>query len=399
MSSISLCMIVKNEADNLLKCLDSVKELVAEAIVVDTGSDDQTKEIALNWGAKVYDFDWQNDFAVARNFALQQVTSDWVLVLDGDEVLVPDAIPEIKKAIAKDENLVINLIRHEIGAVSSPYSQLSRLFRSHQEIKFTRPYHALIDDYVLHLCKKEPHWQIFDLSTIAIKHYGYQPEVIKAQDKAQRAKQVMESYLQQHPRDAYVCSKLGALYSQLGENQKALKLLKTGLKSNPETPAMLFELHYHLANALVQEQKSDSAVKHYQKAIAQNLLPKLKLGAYHNFASLCYQVRDYQSAEQLYEHCLKIEPRFAMAYYNLGLTYRAMGRSFKAVSAYQQAIKLDPNYPWAYQNLGLLLLKQGQIEDSVKALQQAIALHKQQNTGVAEKLTQELQAMGIQTES
>ena len=392
-------MIVKNEAENLINCLNSVQDLVREAIVVDTGSTDDTKKIASDWGAKVYDYDWQDDFAQARNFALEKVTSPWVLVLDGDEVLVTEAIPDITNAIAEHETLVVNLIRHEIGAVSSPYSQLSRLFRHHPEIKFNRPYHALIDDSVLALQKKESYWKIIDLPSIAIKHYGYQPEIIKAQEKAQRAKKTMESYLEQNPHDAYVCSKLGALYLQLGETKKGFKLLKTGLKSNPDTPATLFELHYHLANAFLKEGKGDTAVKHYQKAIAQPLLDKLKLGAYHNFGSLCHQAQDYDSAVQLFEHCLKIEPKFGLAYYNLGLTYRAMGRMFKAISAYQQAIKVNPNYPWAYQNLGVLLLKQGQIEESAKAFEKAIALHQQQNPEVAQQLKKELEEMGIYSTS
>lgn len=394
-TNVSLCMIVKNESDNLLNCLNSVKNLVSSAIIVDTGSIDNTKQIALDWGAKVYDYQWQNDFATARNFALEKVESDWVLVLDGDEIFVQETIPDIKKLINQENNLVINLIRHEIGAVSSPYSQLSRLFRLHPEIKFTRPYHALIDDHVLALQKKESHWQIIDFPKVTIQHYGYQPEVIQAQSKALKAKKAMESYLQQHPHDAYVCSKLGALYLQLGEEKKGLKLFKTGLKSNPDSPATLFELHYHLANNFVKKNEPDAAVKHYQKAIAQPLLDKLKLGAYHNFGSLCHQVKDFDSAVKLLEHCLKIEPNFALAYYNLGLAYKGMGKIFQAISAYQQAIKLNPNYPWAYQNLGVLLLKQGQMEDSVKAFKQAVVLHEQQNPKIAYELKKELGLMGI----
>jgi tetratricopeptide (TPR) repeat protein len=388
-------MIVKNEAENLINCLNSVSDLVNEAIIVDTGSTDPTKQIANDWGAKVYDYHWQDDFAQARNFALAKVSGEWILVLDGDEVLVTETIPALKKVIADNDNLVINLIRQEIGAVSSPYSQVSRLFRYHPEIKFTRPYHALIDDHVLALQKKEPHWQIIDFPTIAIQHYGYQPEIIQSKDKTQRAKQAMESYLAKHPHDAYVCSKLGSLYLQLGETNKGFKLLKTGLKSNPRNPAILFELHYHLANGFVKQGQADKAVKHYQKAIAQSLLDKLKLGAYHNFGSLCYQVQDYESALQLWEQCLKIDPQFALAYYNLGLTYRAMGRTFKAISAYQQTIKLNPDYPWAYQNLAILLLKQGQIEDSAKAFQKAISLHQRQNPQIAQRLMAELKEMGL----
>lgn len=395
-SNITLSMIVKNEAHNLMDCLNSVKNLVDDIVVVDTGSTDNTKEIAHNMGAKVYDYVWEDNFAQARNKSLEYVNTPWVLVLDADEVLNPSIIPDIQQVVADKDNLVVNLIRHEIGALSSPYSQLSRLFRKHPQIQFSRPYHALIDDAVLSLQKKETHWRIIDLPQMAIQHYGYQPEIIASQDKAKRAKKAMEFYLSENPNDAYVCSKLGALYLDLGDTKKGLKLLKTGLKSNLATTATLFELHYHLANAFTKDKQWDTAIKHYQKAIAQPILDKLKLGAYHNLGSLCCQGQDFDHAIKLYEECVKIDPNFALAYYNLGLTYRLMGRNFKAIEAYQNAIKLDANYPWAYQNLAVLLYKQGDIEESIQAFQKAYVLHKQQNPKIAKELKQELLNMTIE---
>ena len=68
MVTISLCMIVKNEEAVIKRCLESVKEVVDEIIVVDTGSQDRTKEIAEEEGAQVYQFPWIDDFAAARNF-------------------------------------------------------------------------------------------------------------------------------------------------------------------------------------------------------------------------------------------------------------------------------------------------------------------------------------------
>ncbi|MDW8115091.1 MAG: glycosyltransferase family 2 protein [Geminocystis sp.] len=175
--TISLCVIVKNEEENL-PCLESVSSLVTEMVVVDTGSHDKTKDIARKWGAKVYDYQWQDDFSKARNFALQFVTGDWVLVLDGDEKLNEKVIPLLKKLTGEKDNLVINLIREEIGSNSPPYSLVSRLFRRHPQIYFSRPYHALIDDSVIALLERENHWRIVDLTEeVAIYHYGYQPIV------------------------------------------------------------------------------------------------------------------------------------------------------------------------------------------------------------------------------
>ena len=80
-------MIVKNEEKHLVKCLKSVRDIVDEMIVVDTGSTDKTKDIAQVFGAKVFDFPWTGDFSAARNHSLEQATGDWILILDADEVI------------------------------------------------------------------------------------------------------------------------------------------------------------------------------------------------------------------------------------------------------------------------------------------------------------------------
>lgn len=85
--TLSLCMIVKDAEDTLEQCLNSVKDIVDEIIIVDTGSTDQTKKLIHGYKAKVFDFKWDDNFSEARNFALSKVTSDWILVLDADEVL------------------------------------------------------------------------------------------------------------------------------------------------------------------------------------------------------------------------------------------------------------------------------------------------------------------------
>ena len=87
MVTISLCMIVKNEEKVLARCLNSIKNAVDEIIIADTGSTDRTKEIALKFTDKVYDFQWINDFSAARNFAFSKATKDFILWLDADDVI------------------------------------------------------------------------------------------------------------------------------------------------------------------------------------------------------------------------------------------------------------------------------------------------------------------------
>ena len=86
-SSISLCMVVKNEAEYLEDCLKHLLPWVREMIVVDTGSTDETPSIAERCGARVFFFPWNNDFSSARNFSLRQANEPWILVLDADERL------------------------------------------------------------------------------------------------------------------------------------------------------------------------------------------------------------------------------------------------------------------------------------------------------------------------
>lgn len=87
MVTISLCMIVKNEADILRRCLTSVADLMDEIIIVDTGSTDHTKEVAAEFTDKIYDYVWENDFAAARNFAFSKAEMEYIYSADADEVL------------------------------------------------------------------------------------------------------------------------------------------------------------------------------------------------------------------------------------------------------------------------------------------------------------------------
>lgn len=99
--TLSLCMIVKNEEKHLVRCLRSVRDVVDEIIIVDTGSTDKTVDIAKVFGAKVYDFPWTGDFSAARNQSLAHATGDWILVLDADEVIAERHLHELKALIRK----------------------------------------------------------------------------------------------------------------------------------------------------------------------------------------------------------------------------------------------------------------------------------------------------------
>lgn len=411
MLNLSLCMIVKNEAENLPGCLESVQAVVREMVVLDTGSTDRTPKIAEAFGATVHSFNWCDDFAAARNVALGHTTQDWVLVLDADERLSPDIEPQLQELTAIEDCLVINLIRQEIGAVQSPYSLVSRLFRKHPKVKFSRPYHASIDDSVAALLTEAPHWKITSLPETAILHYGYQAQAIAQRNKTEVARRAMERYLKQNPTDPYVASKLGALYVEIGEFRSGIQLLekaiggqRSAVSEQPSVlsaqrsaidPGTLYELHYHLGIAYRKQQDPTQAVAHYQAALELNVLPQLKLGAYNNLASLYKAAGDLAQAKMLYEQMLKIDPNFAIGHYNLGMTLRALGQYQGAIDAYERAIQLNPQSAETYQNLGVVLLQLGQVSPAMERFRQAIYLYQQQNPQLATDLSQNLRQMGF----
>ena len=99
-TSLSLCMIVKDEGKTLERCLNSVKSFINEIIIVDTGSKDNTVEIAKKFNAKIYKFKWIDDFSAARNFAFSKATSDYIMWLDGDDFINEDDIKKIESLLS-----------------------------------------------------------------------------------------------------------------------------------------------------------------------------------------------------------------------------------------------------------------------------------------------------------
>jgi glycosyltransferase involved in cell wall biosynthesis len=392
---LSLCAIVKNEEGRLAKCLNSAKSIVDEFVVLDTGSTDRTIEVAQNVGAKVYQFPWNNDFSAARNEALKYVMGDWVLVLDADETLTPKIKSQIRQVIEMPEYILINLLRYEVGANQAPYSMVSRLFRNHPEIKFSRPYHAIVDDSISEILRKEPDWQIGHLEAVAILHEGYQQEAINKQNKFAKAKAAMEEFICTNPNDPYVCSKLGALYVESGKVGEGVELLQRGIASKQANMDVMYELHYHLGIAYTRNQDIRKAVSHYQAAIKLVVMPILKLGAYNNLGNLLKGLGDLRSAKSAYEMTIRIDPTFATGHYNLGMTLKALGLFMDAISAYQRAVQLNPDYADVYQNLGVVWLKVGNQKASLAAFNKAISLHEKNNPKEAMRLRQGLEEMGL----
>ena len=123
MITVSLCMIVKNEEEHLPRCLRSVRDLVEEIIIVDTGSTDGTKELAASFGAKLYDFAWCDDFSAARNFSFSKAAADYCMWLDADDVLADkdrEAFLCMKDTLPADTDVVMMRYHTAFDDIGTP---------------------------------------------------------------------------------------------------------------------------------------------------------------------------------------------------------------------------------------------------------------------------------------
>ena len=371
---LSLSMIVRDEAERLAACLRSVQGFVDEMVVVDTGSSDDTVAIAEGLGATVHRIDWPGDFAPARNQALQWVSGDWVLVLDADEQLRPEAREPMRQLMEQPELLLVNLLRQELGALQSPYSNVSRLFRRHPAIRWSRAYHSLVDDSVAALLQREPHWRIADCSTPALLHDGYRPELLSAGNKAARLRAAMEAELLARPDDPYACAKLGSLEVAEGQAQRGIALLRRGLQHCPAgAHPERYELLLHLAMAEA-EREPAAAIALYRQALVTPLAPRLTLAARLNLAALLLHQDQLEDAEELCRQATTVAPEIGLGWFNLGVIRRRRGDLGGALEAYRQAAALSPDHAETQQNLAVALLLGGDIIGARQGFRQAIQL-------------------------
>lgn len=147
--TLSLCMIVKNEEDVLARCLNSVKDVVDEIIIVDTGSSDKTLEIAKNFTNNTYNFEWINDFSAARNFSFSKATSDFVMWLDADDVVTEEnlnKLKELKQTLTP--NIDVVMLKYAIAFDENNKSTFSffreRILNRSKNFKWEDPVHEVI---------------------------------------------------------------------------------------------------------------------------------------------------------------------------------------------------------------------------------------------------------------
>lgn len=299
---ISLAMIVRDEAARLPGCLQSVADAVDEIVVVDTGSSDGTERVARAHGARVWRWEWRDDFAAARNEALRHALGEWVLVLDADERLAAGHGAALRAAARDgvdgvDCRLVSALPPDQPSAVISAW--YCRLFRRRAGVRFEGRVHEQIAPSI------RAHGGTIVRSDIVIEHLGY-AELCPA--KLARNLSLLRRQLADGPGDAFTLFNLGLTLQAAGEWGSGQAVLEQALAST-ERP---------LARDL--------------RAVAWTKLAEshLRDGRWAEAARAC-------------DHALTEEPDLSLARYALGRALFELGDIDRAGAVFDRLCQLSPD--------------------------------------------------------
>jgi tetratricopeptide (TPR) repeat protein len=246
---LSLTMIVKNEAATLDHCLVSVRDLVDEIVVVDTGSHDATPNIARRHGARVFEMPWPDSFAAARNESLRHATGQWLLWLDADEYLDETNRAKLRALLAQlpDDNTayVMDQRSHAATGSATLVGQV-RLFRNHPAIRWDYRVH----EQILPSLKRAGHAVRF--TDLAIDHSGYLDPALRHK-KLERNLRLLHLDLAERPNDAFTLFNLGWSFADLGRCGEAIPLLQKSLHHSrnadsitPKLYSLLTQCHRRL---------------------------------------------------------------------------------------------------------------------------------------------------------
>ncbi len=204
--TVSLCLIARDEESSIGMTIKSVLALVDEVIVVDTGSKDNTRIIAEGYGARVLDLVWEDDFSHARNAALNEALSDWVLILDADEVLQPIRPVEFQRLLHDPSVAGYRLhMASPIGEEASRNSSMIRLYRNHPDIRYRYPIFEQISESLNWWAGREG-MEIKDID-LTVVHEGGKPEFQSR--KRKRNQRILKKAMAEFPQEPYFPYKMG----------------------------------------------------------------------------------------------------------------------------------------------------------------------------------------------
>lgn len=301
---LSACVIVKNEEKCLSTCLESVKNVASEMIVVDTGSTDRTVEIARQCGASVYHFEWIDDFSAARNFALSKATGDWIIFLDADEQLAAESAPQlhqvIKQAQREQYDLIAVMLTNYDLSNNQPISASPqvRLFRNDPDIRYVGAIHERV------VSDKAPLNVLFATDRVVVYHSGYSRSTVAEKEKSKR--------------------NLALLFKEWNQNPKSS------------------DLAFYISESYLIDHKFEEALQFGQKVL--QFKNATLFGLYErNYVNMinCMIALDYPIEKQLklIQEAIHAYPNFPDFYFFLGDVYRRQNRFHDAVEAFSSGMQ------------------------------------------------------------
>lgn len=272
---LSVCMIVKNEENFLDECLRSVQPVADQIVVLDTGSEDRTVEIAREHGAEVHSFAWKDDFAAARNASIKYAKGDWILWLDADERLLPESVPLLKKLLRPERKAVAYRVTIKNVLADGKTFKLStghRLFTNRKNIYFEGRVHEQIIFSVARAGGEERP------SPVTLLHLGYGLSQDVQDKKNERNRKLLLKMVQENPADAYAHFTLGQNYNLAREYEKALEHYLIALEKNRFQKSLKTQLLNTISEAYLKLEQYDRAVEFAERSLTLN---SAQIGAYY----------------------------------------------------------------------------------------------------------------------
>jgi tetratricopeptide (TPR) repeat protein len=245
--SLSAAIIVKDEADRLGACLNSLRGLVDEIVVVDTGSTDGTVAVAEHHGARVAHEPWQGDFAAARNRSLDLATGDWILYVDADEQVQGDF--DAARAFLDTADAYVGFQVRFVPRVGwTPFREY-RLWRNRSDIRFVGHIHESIVPGIQAAADADA-LSIAPFDSITIHHFGYEGD---RPDKRARDEPLLLAEIARNPDRPFVYDHLARVYEAAGDGERAVDTWKRGIavarardRAHPDDRLLYVDLIHHL---------------------------------------------------------------------------------------------------------------------------------------------------------
>ncbi|MFQ5705974.1 MAG: glycosyltransferase [bacterium] len=386
--TLAACLIVKNEAKHLPNCLKSIQAVVDEMVVVDTGSEDATPEIARQFGARVVQFEWRKDFAAARNFAIRQAESDWILQIDADEELFPEDQYKIREIIhQRDCNGAFVAMRNRnsslFGENPCTVHYLVRLYRNHRSIYYVNPIHETL--------KISGEVVATDINFL---HHGYNLDAEYMKQKRRRNAEILYQRLQSDPSNITTLFYLSMMHLGNEEYDQAGIYAKQVLEKLSPQDAKKQHFYLMMLNNLawihVEKQNYALVQKYCEQAIAINsnyLDPQFFLGLSY------FKEEQYEKARETFERFLKKygeitqNPVFNLFAHSshayLYQVYHLLGKISRREKNYPvaqrmmlKAIESNPNFWIGYADLGYLSMDLSEWQKAAHYLSTAVSIAK-----------------------